>query len=231
MRGSHWRWFLRNDEGWSPRFYEAYFGTPLGAAIRKWEEQAVFDMLGVVMEPSHRVLEVGSGTGNFTVPVARRCTALVSVDSASEMRRYLGKRIGRERLANVEIVPGRLPDKLVSSGTFDGALAIGVLNYVKGLADALRALVSAVRPAGWLIFTVPLTTVEGRIYALTELVNRRRVSLYSLEETTEIADSVRLRVETIAVAGFSRGGLTLVVGGRTPGAPAERDYSGFAEAR
>ena len=33
------------------------------------------------------------------------------------------------------------------------------------------------KPGGWAIFNVPLLSAEGRIYALTELVNRRRINI------------------------------------------------------
>jgi cyclopropane fatty-acyl-phospholipid synthase-like methyltransferase len=75
-------WFRPVQAGWNPHFYERYFGTPLGAAVRRREEEAVYGFLGTVLEPSHSVLEVGCGTGNYTVPVARRCADLVGFDSS-----------------------------------------------------------------------------------------------------------------------------------------------------
>ena len=212
-------WFRSAQAGWNPLSYERYFGTLLGAAIRGREEEAVFGFLATVMEPHHSILEVGCGTGNYTVSVAPRCTGMLAIDSSPEMLRYLRKRLGREGLANVETQLGRLPDKLERPEKFDGTLAIGVLNYVEDLEEALRSLVSVLKPGGWAIFNVPLLNAEGCIYALTELVNRRRVNLLSLEKIVALAERVGLRAEMTVPAGLSRDGLTLFVGAILPAPP------------
>jgi SAM-dependent methyltransferase len=212
MKDAFRRFFRPDNVGWDPHIYEWYFGTPLGAAIRAREEDATLDWLRTVMKPDHLVLEAGSGTGNYTVPVARRCERTIAVDSSPEMLRYLRERLAREGLANVETRLGRLPDLSKTPEKFDGVLAIGVLNYVEGLEESLRALVSTLKPDGWAIFNVPVATVEGRIYALAEIVSRRRVNILSPEEITSLAERVGLRVEMTAPAGLSRGGLTLMVG-------------------
>jgi ubiquinone/menaquinone biosynthesis C-methylase UbiE len=206
-------WFRPAQAGWDPHFYERYFGTPLGAAIRAREEEAVYSFLETVLEPNHSVLEVGCGTGNYTVPVARRCAEMVATDSSPEMLQYLQERLLREGLTNVEARAGRLPDRLIATPRgFDGALIIGTLNYTQYFEESLRALASALKPGGWVVFNVPLPTVEGWIYALSELLNRRRVYLLSPEEIACFTERAGLRVEKMVTAGLGRGKLTLVVG-------------------
>ena len=206
-------WFHPVEERWDPRFFERYFETPLGAAIRVREEEAVYDFLGTVLEPGHSVLEVGPGTGNYTLPVAQRCSEMVAVDSSPEMLQYLRKRLLQEGIFNVETRTGQLPNKLgAAPGRFDGALLIGVLNYTEYFVESLRALVSALKPGGWIIFNVPLLTLEGRIYALSELVARRRVYLLSPADILATAEKAGLKIENTVTAGLSRSGLTLVVG-------------------
>ena len=213
MRNLRELWFRPSYAGWNPHLYEWYFRrTPLGAAIRVREEEAVFDFLGTVMKPNHSVLEVGPGTGNYTVPLARRCRRIVSVDPSPEMLRYLRERLSREGLANVEARLGNLPTGPGIAEKFDGTLVIGVLNYAEDLEESLRALTSFLKPGGWAIFNVPLTTAEGRIYALTELVGRRRVNLLSSEDTLDLAERAGLRIRTATPTGLSRGGFTLTVG-------------------
>ena len=212
MRDARKRLLMPNNVGWNPDSYERYFGTLLGATIRKREERLVFEALGGYMEPSDSVLEVGAGTGNYTVPVARRCERLVAADSSPEMIRHLKELVIREHLANVEVWTARLPDEVRLDEKFSGVLTVGTLNYVEDVGAALRTLASVLKPGGWMVFTVPLSSVEGRVYALTELVNRRRVKLYSPDETAALAGDAGLRVVTTAFTGFSRFGLTLVVG-------------------
>lgn len=173
------------------------------------------------MEPHHSILEVGCGTGNYTVPVAHRCAKMVAIDASPEMLQYLRERLLRAGLANVETRLGQLPDGLGTLNKFDGTLAVGVLNYAEDLEDALRSLTSALKPGGWTIFNVPILTAEGRIYALTEMLNRRRINILSHEKIVALAERIGLQVEMTVPAGFSQGGLTLVVGAILPATPVD----------
>ena len=217
MRESRKKLLKPNNVGWDPDSYERYFGTSMGATIRRREEKLVYEALGALMRPSDSILEVGPGTGNYTVPVARRCARLVAADSSPEMLCYLDGLVERERLTNVEVRAAHLPGGLGLDEKFDGVLTVGTLNYVEDVGASLRSLASVLEPDGWIVFTVPLSSVEGRVYALTELVNRRGIQVLSPEKTMSLARSAGLRTTTTASAGFSRLGLTLVVGAMVSG--------------
>ncbi len=220
MQNTRNLWFRPVEAGWNPRFFERYFGTRIGATIRSREEEAVYDFLGGVLRPRHKVLEVGCGTGNYTVPVARRCAEVIALDSSPEMLQYLRDLLLQEGLLNVEARSGRLPDQLgARPGEFDGALVVGVLNYAEDLEESLRALVAALKPGGWVVFNVPLPTVEGGVYALSEFLNRRWAYLLSPDEILNSTIKAGLQVDYTATAGLSRAGLTLTVGATVPAAP------------
>jgi SAM-dependent methyltransferase len=210
------QWFRPDHTGWDPRLYEWFFDTPLGGALRAREEATIYDFLDGVLKRAHSVLEVGCGTGNYTIPVARRCARTVAVDASPEMLRYTRERLDREGLFGVETRLARLPPGPRSEEGFDGALAIGVLNYVRDIEGALKMLVSSLKAGGWAVFNVPARSAEGRIYALAEFVNRRRIYLYSLSEIVGLGKRMGLRVETATTAGLSRGGITIVVGATKP---------------
>ena len=202
-------WFRSNKVGWDPHLFEWYFrSTSVGRTIRAREEEVVFDFLGDVMRPYHSVLEIGSGTGNYTVPVANRCTKVVAVDSSPEMLRYLRERCHREKLLNVDQRLGHLPKDLGGSERFDGVLAIGVLNYVESLEDSLHTLSSKLKPDGWAIFNMPVSTLEGRFYVLEEFLWRRRINILSVGEMSRLAERTGLNVQAMAPAGLSKEGVT-----------------------
>jgi ubiquinone/menaquinone biosynthesis C-methylase UbiE len=205
-------WFRPDYAGWDPHLYEAFFRIPLCGALRAREESTIYDFLGNVLERGHCVLEVGCGTGNYTVPVARRCARTVAVDASPKMLRYARERLDREGLSGVETRLERLSSVPGLGQGFDGALAIGVLNYIRDIEGALRTMISSLKPGGWTIFNVPARSVEGRIYALAEFANRRRIYLYSLPEIVGLGKKIGLRIDTAVAAGLSRGGITVVVG-------------------
>jgi len=216
MKNARQLWFRPDHTGWNPRLYERFFDTYLGGKLRTREELTIFDFLGDVLERSHSVLEVGCGTGNYTVPVAHNCARTVAVDASPEMLRYVRERLDQEGLSGVETRLERLPGGLGPAQSFDGTLAIGVLNYIKDIESALRSLASFLKPGGWAVFNVPARSIEGRIYALAEIFNRRQIYLYSVPEIVELGKKIGLRIEATATAGLSRGGITVVVGATKP---------------
>src|ERR687886_744679 len=125
MKGARQLWFRPDHTGWNPRLYEWFSSTLLGGALRAREESTIYDLLGDVLERGHCILEVGCGTGNYTIPVARRCARMVAVDASPEMLRYTRERLDREGLFDVETQLERLPAEPGPEGGFDGALAIG----------------------------------------------------------------------------------------------------------
>jgi len=208
-------WFRSSGAGWHPGLYEWFFrSTRMGSTLRAREEEIAYGFLGSVLEPDQSILEFGPGTGNYTVPLARRCTRVVTVEVSESMQEYLRGLLVREGLANVEIRLGRLEDGTGAAEKFDGVLAMGPLFYVRDLEEGLTALKAALKPGGWTLFTVPLPTPEGGLHALNELIARRRVYLRSPEETVRLAKKIGLEVEVSGKVGTGRRGLSLVVGAR-----------------
>lgn len=205
-------WFRSGGSGWDPDLYEWYFTrTPLGAALRARDTELIRGALDAVLLPGHSVLEVGAGTGNYTVWVARRCARVVAVDASTAMVAHLERRLEREGLWNVEIAHGRLPDGLETEERFDGVLCLGVLNYVADLEASVRALAARLAPGGFAIFTVPPRTLEGRVHAAVEAPMRRRVYLRSSSEAIAAAEAAGLEVLSMASAGITKGGITLLL--------------------
>jgi protein-L-isoaspartate O-methyltransferase len=152
-----------------------------------------------------RVLEVGSGTGCYTLLLARAVREVVAVDCSSAMRRYLERRLLREGIPNVEVRQGCLPNGVEGPGEFDGVLGVGVLNYVVDLEASLVSLADVLAPSGWCVLTVPADTREGRLYQRDELLTRRRVYLRSDADVHSAATAAGLRVDGLTMAGgFTR---------------------------
>jgi SAM-dependent methyltransferase len=219
------RWFRPASAYWRPELYERYFTrTPVGALLRRRDDEIVHAALDRLLSPGQEVLEVGAGTGHYTLPIARRVGRVVALDAAPEMVEYLRDRAGREGLSSVEVGVGRLPDGIEPSGPFDGVVCLGVLGYVEDLEGALGALAGRLRPGGWALVSLPPRTVEGRVHVAFELAGRRRVTLRSPAEAIAAARAAGLRVEREARAGLTPGGITLllearrlVTGGERPG--------------
>jgi SAM-dependent methyltransferase len=211
-------WFIADTAGWHPELYERWFTwNPMQAALRRREQAAVLAAMDGWPQKSDRVLEVGCGTGAYTLELARRCGRVVAVDASTDMLGYLDRRLRREGVSNVETRAGTLPDRLPADGAYDGVLAVGVLNYLPDLDGALRALAATLRPGGWAVVTVPLRSPGGWLYRAGEALTRRRVALRSEAAVRAAAVQVGLRPVRLASAGFTRRGFLLVIAARRGG--------------
>jgi SAM-dependent methyltransferase len=211
-------WFIADTAGWHPELYERWFTwNPMQAALRRREQAAVLGAMDGLAQRSDRVLEVGCGTGAYTLELAHRCGRVVAVDASAEMLEYLDRRLRRGGVANVETRAGTLPDRLPADRAYDGVLAVGVLNYLPDLDGALGALTATLRPGGWAVVTVPLRSPGGWLYRAGEALTRRRVALRSQAAVRAAAVQAGLRPVCLASAGFSRRGFLLVLAARRGG--------------
>lgn len=190
------RWFWSDGEAWSPSLYEWFFQrTPPGRRFRAREQRAVVDMLTSRLCAGQTVLEVGSGTGHYTTLLDDLGARVVARDASEEMVDYLRRRWERERRSGTVVAPGWLPDRLDVERSFDGVLAVGVLNYVEDLGACLDAFARLLTPGGWAVLTVPPDDRSGRRYRLVERAGRRRIHLRSAEEVTAAAERAGLKVD------------------------------------
>jgi demethylmenaquinone methyltransferase/2-methoxy-6-polyprenyl-1,4-benzoquinol methylase len=85
---------------------------------------------GADILPGQTVLEVGCGTGYFTLPAAELIGdqgCLVAMDVVSESVELVSKRVQLASLKNVRVVKGDAMDTGLDAGSFDAVLLFGVI--------------------------------------------------------------------------------------------------------
>lgn len=102
-------------------------------------------------------LELGAGSGYFTVLVARRAQRVVAIEGVPDMERTLRVRVASAGLDNVGTVGASVfdLDRYVPAGSMDAALVIQSLHHFHRRPEVLRAVGRAVRPGGSLFLIEP----------------------------------------------------------------------------
>lgn len=95
-----------------------------------------------VLDPTARVLEIGPGSGGFTLPLARAVEEVVPVEPSAAMRAVLGRNLARASIDNVHVVPQPIEDAVETLvGPFDLAFASYSLYDVEAIDVVMRRLV------------------------------------------------------------------------------------------
>ncbi len=104
--------------------------------------EIVLPRLLKVVGPAARVLEVGPGSGAFTLPVAAAAREVVAVEPSPAMRGVLHQNLATAGVTNVQVIPRSIETGLaVIEGCFDLVLAAHSLYQVEPIEVVLRGLI------------------------------------------------------------------------------------------
>ena len=112
------------------------------------------------IEPGMTVLEVGPGTGRYTLATARRVGStgkVIAVDIEPKMIERVMQRARAEGVAQIEAKVANVYDLPFEDGTFDAVYLITVISEIPEPARALREFYRVLSPAGTLAFSEMLT--------------------------------------------------------------------------
>lgn len=108
------------------------------------------------VEPGMRVLDVGSGPGRLTLPLAERVGAggsVVALDLQPAMVERLAARLAEAGIENVVPVVGGVGEGRLGSGGFDRAFLVTVLGEIVDKRRALEEVRDLLEPDGVLSIT------------------------------------------------------------------------------
>jgi ubiquinone/menaquinone biosynthesis C-methylase UbiE len=99
-----------------------------------------------------RLLEIGPGTGYYTLPVAELVGTLDVFDLQQEMLDHTMRRAGEAGLGNLVPQQGDARSLPYEDGSFDGAFLVTVLGEIPDQQAAVDELARVLRPGGRVVF-------------------------------------------------------------------------------
>ena len=107
-------------------------GMLMGSTARRWLMNPMKTLQGAGIQSGQTVLEVGCGTGFFTIPAAQLIGddgCLVAMDALSDFVRQVSKKVKSADLKNVRVVKRDALNTGLGAATIDTALLFGVLPW------------------------------------------------------------------------------------------------------
>jgi SAM-dependent methyltransferase len=146
-------------------------------------------------QPGEQVLEVGPGTGYYTLGVAERLDggALAAFDIQQEMLDHLMREAAKREISNIEPRRGDARELPYEDDSFDAAFLVTVLGEIPDPDAALRELGRVLRPGGRLV--VGELFGDPHMVTLRKLRERSELAGFSFERRlgTPLAYFARLR--------------------------------------
>lgn len=162
--------------------YDSWYETKLGDFVDKVETELAFSM--IKLRPGMKILDVGCGTGNFSIKLAEMGCKVVGIDISDEM---LDIARSKAKLRNLDIEFHKMDVYKLGfeDGSFDAAFSMAAFEFIDKPAAALCEMVRVVKDKGQvLIGTISGDSKWGELYQ-SEPVKSSSVFKYAHFKTLE----------------------------------------------
>lgn len=173
------------------------------APVRRAERRVIQERLEVLLRSGcDRVLELGAGTGRFTVELACRADEVTALDVSPGMLKVLEARARREGLETITPLLGAAEDAPLQ-GPYDLICSFSALEYVPALEPLLGRMAGLLAPGGRLFFT---TAHRGPLRLFTQIGNAMRQGIWlharSRGQVRRALEGAGLKVEALQTHGL-----------------------------
>ena len=131
-----------------PERYDEWFRTPIGLLVKRYESALLLDLLQP--RPGEAILDVGCGTGIFTLDVLEVGPKVVGLEISLPMLMR-----ARQKTADNSFHPitGNMLSLPFADGVFDKTVSMTALEFVANAQDAVRELFRVTRTGGTIVVT------------------------------------------------------------------------------
>lgn len=104
------------------------------------------------IEKNHTLLDIGAGSGFFTIPMAESTTNKVyAMDPDFRMLKVIEEKAKEKGITNIELIQDYLENLNIKNESIDFAMASLILHEVSSLSNALSKIYEVLKPGGHLL--------------------------------------------------------------------------------
>jgi ubiquinone biosynthesis O-methyltransferase len=148
------------------KIYDDWYKTKLGNFVDEVETKCVLDLFKV--QKGMKVLDVGCGTGNFSIKLAKMGCEVIGIDISDEMLKVAKDKAKREGL-NIKFYNMDVYNMKFEDNCFDGVISVTAFEFLKDPNKAIKEMFRVLKPNGYLLIgTINKDSDWGELYLSKE---------------------------------------------------------------
>lgn len=148
------------------KIYDEWYKSKLGNFVDEAETRCVFDLFKA--KKGMKVLDVGCGTGNFSIKLAKMGCEVAGIDVSEEMLKVAEAK-AREEGLNIKFYKMDVHQMEFEDNTFDGVLSVTAFEFLKEPEKAIEEIFRVLKPNGQLLIgTINKNSKWGEMYLSKE---------------------------------------------------------------
>ncbi len=173
--------------------------------VRLPEQEIVFDYLGKILKNTDSVLEIGAGTGRFTLEVAPLVKKVTALDISKNMLDKLQEKAKLKKISNIEMLCGDFLE-IPFNQKFDVILSFSAIEYIKNSEKLFSKISSLMNDGGCLIITTAHDTNFLRQGIFLNAYSKKKVKMLLEKNNFEV-----IKLEDFCLKNFFIKGILLFV--------------------
>ena len=209
-------------DGLAATYDQEQFDSSVSLALST-EYRLFLARLPALFSGTDRVLEIGAGTGIFTMDIARNCAEVLAADISGNMLQLLEQKARAQGITNIRTLRGNV-ETMAMEGPFSVVCAFSCLEYFADLPAFFIRMARQLEPGGTLYF---ITARSSLFRFFTQIGNAMRQGLWlkahsrrEIEAMLNAAGFERIAVSSHLLKSLLCGGMLLEVVAHRAGAHA-----------
>jgi SAM-dependent methyltransferase len=194
--------------------YDEVLKKPIIRQIRREEGKIIFKIFDEKLKKDDNVLEIGSGTGYYTLTLASRVNHLTALEPSKHMAGLLREKIDKNKIRNVNVKEMYF-EHYKPDSEFDHVFSAGVLDYIQEPEMFIKHCLLLARKS--FIFTIPQRGLWGSVYKYGARINKIGVYTWSGQDIERTAAGFSLEFNEAGLKTFLTKGLNMIFAASAPG--------------
>ncbi|WP_130806427.1 class I SAM-dependent methyltransferase [Senegalia massiliensis] len=162
--------------------YDKWYDTKMGNFVDSIETKCAFELFKPFK--GMKVLDIGCGTGNFSIRLKELGCEVIGIDISDEMLNIARKK-AKEKNLDIEFLNMDIYNLEFDNESFDAAFSMAAFEFIKDTKKAMDEIFRVVKPNGQiLVGTINKDSTWGRLY-LSEDFQKNSVFKYAKFKTIE----------------------------------------------